>query len=50
MWVPQMKTFRFEEHFSKLSMSCEQTLTGSEQSVKKSRVCKGSFHSQESEG
>ena len=30
-------------------MSCEQTLTGSEQSVKKSRIRKGPFHSQEKE-
>ena len=50
MWVPQMniqmKTFRVEEHFLKLSMICEQTLAGCEQSVKKSRSFKGSFHSQ----
>ena len=46
----QMKTFRIEEHFLKMSMSCEQTLVGSKQSVKKSRICKGSSHSQRSEG
>ena len=54
MWVPQMsiqmKTFRVEEQFLKLSMSCEQILAGCEQSVKKSKLFKGSFHSQESEG
>ena len=44
-----MKTFRVEEHFLKLSMSCEQTLAGSEQNVKKSKIFKGLFHSQESE-
>ena len=43
-----MKTFRVEEHFEKWSMSCEQTLAGCEQKVKKSKVFKGLFHSQES--
>ena len=45
----QMKTFRVEEHFVKMLMGCEQTLAGREQSVKKSKMCKGLFHSQKSE-